>query len=141
MLPRWMPSPLAADADGNTVVLLALTLILMALLLVAALASLRIVRPWLQSVTAGCPTTAVHILGMKLRGVDADQVIRCGIMSTQAECPVAWDELERAALEGVDLEKVTLAYVEARRGGKPISFEELAAAERSDRLREMLDEA
>ena len=133
------PTVIAALNDGGTPnVLLVTIVLLMVLLLLVALMAIAFFRPWLQALTSGCSVTVMQLLGMKMRRVDVQQVIRCAVLAKQAGYDVAWKDLESAYLQRVDLEKVTLAYVESRKNDKDWKFSDLVDAERRMRLEEML---
>lgn len=124
--------------DNVSFVLLVPLLFMLVLMLLVGIAAVKIFRPWIQAYTSGCPVSVLQILTMKMRRVDAQQVIRCAVLAKQAGCHVAWRDLESAFLQGVDLEKVTLAYVESRRSDKEWKSSDLVDAERRMRLADML---
>jgi uncharacterized protein YqfA (UPF0365 family) len=134
--PLSQPAPLLlADAMWVWVALAMLLFLFIAVLVVMT----SLFSPWFQAFMSGTPISVLNIVGMRMRKVDAKQVIRCGIMANQAGCPVPWPQLETAQLQGVDLEKVTLAHIEAHRQDRGYTFDQLVDAERRSRLSEMLE--
>lgn len=133
------PIVVVALNDGNIPNLLLVAIVfLLVLLLLVAFVSLTFFRLWLQALTSGCPITVMQLLGMRMRRVDVQQVIRCAVLAKQAGYDVAWRDLESAYLQRVDLEKVTLAYVESRKKDKDWRFSDLVDAERRMRMDELL---
>jgi uncharacterized protein YqfA (UPF0365 family) len=96
----------------------------------------RIGDLWLQALMSGTPVTALEILGMRLRRIDARGVVRVLIMARQGGVAVTCRQMESTCLQGVDLEKLTLAMIHAKKQGMEMTFEELVAADLEDRLAE-----
>jgi len=121
----------------------AIALVLAGLFVLAAIliwiVVLRIGNLWLQAVMSQTPVTALEILGMRFRRVDARVVVKALIMATQAGVEVTCRQMESAYLQGVDLEKLTLAMIHAKKQGMESTFDELVAADLENRLAEKLD--
>ena len=109
------------------------------LLLLVMFVFLRFFRIWIRATLAGAAVPLVRIILMQLRRSDINAIIDCRIQLVQAQVRVSLDDLERAALSGADLEKVTAAMIEADRRGLDFSFEQIVDADRSSRLKELLE--
>jgi uncharacterized protein YqfA (UPF0365 family) len=132
---QWI---LFAEIDNAALVYVVVMATFAILFVILAVIVFAMFGPWLQAFMAGCPISATKVLGMRLRRVDARQVVRCGIMAAQAGHPIPWAKLESAYLQGVDLEKVTLAYIQAMGAKKNWTFDDLVDGARQQRLEKML---
>lgn len=117
-------------------------LIVAAVMLLTALAVfalfLSFFRLWLQALLAGTPVPIIDILAMRLRKVDARQVVESLILARQSGVSLSSVDLQRAYLQGADLKKLTLAWIEAQRRELPYAFDELVAADQRGQLAERL---
>lgn len=100
---------------------------------------LGLLRLWLQGILAGVNVPVIQLIAMKLRKIDAAQVMKCLILARHSGVTLSSDELQRAYLRGVDLEKLTLAHIEANKQQLGASFEELVESELQNRLAEKLN--
>jgi uncharacterized protein YqfA (UPF0365 family) len=128
----------APTANLNMTLAIAALVFVLVLFLVLLAVLVPFFKLWFQAFLSGRPISVAQLLGMRLRKVDAKQVVRCGIMAAQSGHPIEWKELERSYLTGVDLEKITLAYIESCKTDKDFSLEELVDADRQSRLSQLL---
>lgn len=99
---------------------------------------LGLLRPWLQAILSGAPISILDLVGMRLRRMDVNAVVRALIMARQTGVELTSRQVQRASLQGVDLDKITLAYIESQRRKMGTTFEELVELDLQDRLAELL---
>lgn len=68
--------------------------ITLGLLLLFAILTLSIFRPWLQAMLAGGQLSAMHIVGMRLRGTPVEMIVHEHIAWVQAGVDVKVHEIE-----------------------------------------------
>ena len=109
------------------------------LILVAVMA--RYVNLWVQSIASGAGISLLHLIGMKLRSVNPDTIVRARVMAVQARLNVTREDLEAHYLAGGNVPRVMRALISATRADLPLDFRRAAAIDLAggDNLR--VDEA
>jgi uncharacterized protein YqfA (UPF0365 family) len=109
------------------------------ILLIFFVLTFTLLRPWLQGFLAGTPVSIMALIGMRLRRIDVQTVMRSLLLARHSSVQLSHHDLQRAYLRGVDLEKVTLAYIHASQRGLGETFEDLVNLELQGRLAEKLE--
>jgi uncharacterized protein YqfA (UPF0365 family) len=120
--------------DPTTLALLAAAGLALFVLLFVFVVTFSLLRPWMQGFLSGAPVSIIELIGMRLRRVDVQSVMRNLILARQSGVELTHVDLQRAFLRGVDLEKVTLAYIQAQKEGTGETFEDLVDARQRGRL-------
>jgi uncharacterized protein YqfA (UPF0365 family) len=109
------------------------------LILIAVMA--RYVNLWVQSIASGAGISLLHLIGMKLRSVNPDTIVRARVMAVQARLNVTREDLEAHYLAGGNVPRVMRALISATRADLPLDFRRAAAIDLAggDNLR--VDEA
>lgn len=107
--------------------------ILIAAALLLPLLTYRTVRLWARCVTTSAGIGFLHLIGMRLRRVDARVIVESRIAAVHAglHVPVAW--LEGHFLAGGDVRNVVRALIAADRAKVPLDFEAAAAVDLAGR--------
>ncbi|MBN2294367.1 MAG: flotillin-like FloA family protein [Pirellulales bacterium] len=125
-------------AAGDAGLIMAIIVVVVFPLLFLLLFASAFFAPWLQAYTSGTPVPLISIIGMRLRRIPVQTVLRYLIMAKQSGVDISSNEMERAYLQGVDLEKVTLAMIRSEQESKGLKFQELVEADLENRLAEKL---
>lgn len=88
---------------------------------------------WIQSVTTGAGIGLLDLIGMTLRRVKKETIVRARIMAVQSRVPVSTRELESLYLAGGNVPKVVRALISASRADIPIDFRKAAAIDLAGR--------
>jgi len=91
----------------------------------------------MQGFLSGAPVSIIELIGMRLRRIDVQAVMRNLIVARQSGVDLKHIDLQRAWLRGVDLDKVTLAYIQAQKEGTGETFDDLVDARQRGRLSRM----
>ncbi|MHC4758126.1 MAG: flotillin-like FloA family protein [Planctomycetota bacterium] len=81
-------------------------------------------RLWLQAYFAGTPISFAQLIGMKLRKVDARQIVICRITAVHAGLDITIQQMEVHYLTGGDVTKVVRALILAKRENIELSWED-----------------
>jgi uncharacterized protein YqfA (UPF0365 family) len=124
----------------NPIVVIAIALVFLIVLVLIAVIS-RYANLWLQSIASGAGISLIHLIGMKLRSVNPDTIVRARIMAVQARLQVTRDDLEAHYLAGGNVPRVMRALISATRADLPLDFRRACAIDLAggDNLR--VDEA
>lgn len=114
-------------------------LVVILLILFAVMA--RYINLWVQSIASGAGISLLHLIGMKLRSVNPDTIVRARVMAVQARLNVTREDLEAHYLAGGNVPRVMRALISATRADLPLDFRRAAAIDLAggDNLR--VDEA
>jgi uncharacterized protein YqfA (UPF0365 family) len=105
----------------NPLVLIALIFLVLIGLVIAAV-FVRYFNLWIQSKASGAGIGLIHLIGMKLRNVNPDTIVRARVMSVQAKLKVSREELEAHYLAGGNVPRVMRALISASRADIPMDF-------------------
>jgi uncharacterized protein YqfA (UPF0365 family) len=93
----------------------------------------RYFRLWIQSVTTGAGITLLELVGMTLRKVRVETIVRARIMGVQSNVKVSTRELESHYLAGGNVPKVVRALISASRADIPMDFRRASAIDLAGR--------
>lgn len=110
-----------------------LLVILGVLALVFAVFFLKFLNLWIQSLTTGAGIRLRDLIGMWLRRVNANEIVRAKIMAVQAGIPVETRWLEAHYLAGGRVLNVVRALIAANRADIPLSWKRAAAIDLAGR--------
>ena len=88
---------------------------------------------WISAVSAGVKVSIFSLVGMRLRRVKPDKIIRPLIMITKANIPVPLSQLESHYLAGGRVDAVVHALIAAHRANLELPFERAAAIDLAGR--------
>ncbi|MFO0947242.1 MAG: flotillin-like protein FloA [Planctomycetota bacterium] len=94
---------------------------------------LRYFRLWIQSVTTGAGIGLLDLVGMTLRKVKIETIVRARIMAVQSNVKITTRDLESHYLAGGNVPKVTRALISASRADIPMDFRRAAAIDLAGR--------
>jgi len=117
---------------NNPVAIAAVVIVLIAMLVVFAVGA-QLVGLYARALLSGAPVTMLDVLGMKLRRVDARQVINAWIQARREGIDVSRAELEAHVLVGGDLPHVMSALIAAKKLGTELPWKEAAAMDLAQR--------
>jgi uncharacterized protein YqfA (UPF0365 family) len=123
--------------DPRTIIVLAAAGLALVFLLFVFVVTFSLLRPWMQGFLSGAPVSIIELIGMRLRRIDVQAVMRNLIVARQSGVDLKHIDLQRAWLRGVDLDKVTLAYIQAQKEGTGETFDDLVDARQRGRLSRM----
>jgi uncharacterized protein YqfA (UPF0365 family) len=84
---------------------------------------------WISARSAGVPLEIGQLIGMRLRRVRPEKIVRPLIRITQANIPVLIQQLEMHYLAGGRVDIVVNAMIAANRAGLELPFERAAATD------------
>lgn len=82
----------------------------------------RYANLWIQSIFAGAGIGLLDFIGMDLRDVNANTILRAKIMAVQSQVKVTRDELEAHYLAGGNVPRVIRSLISASRADIPMDF-------------------
>ncbi len=88
---------------------------------------------WVSAMAAGVNVSIFSLIGMKLRRVRPDRIIRPLIKGTKAGLPISVNQLESHLLSGGRVDNVVDALIAAHRANLELSFERAAAIDLAGR--------
>jgi uncharacterized protein YqfA (UPF0365 family) len=94
---------------------------------------IRFFNLWIQCVLAGAGIGLLDLVGMQLRKVRAETIVRARIMAVQAGLTVPTRALETHYLAGGNVPKVMRALISAKGAGFPMEFRRAAAIDLAGR--------
>jgi uncharacterized protein YqfA (UPF0365 family) len=94
---------------------------------------MRYFRLWIQSKTTRAGITLIDLVGMTLRKVNPDLIVRARIMAVQSNVKISTRELESHYLAGGNVPKVVRALISASRADIPMDFRRAAAIDLAGR--------
>lgn len=114
--------------------------ILLIVLMVVAILALffififvRYFRLWIQSVTTGAGIGLLDLVGMTLRKVNVETIVRARIMAVQSNVKISTRDLESHYLAGGHVPKVVRALISASRADIPMDFKRASAIDLAGR--------
>lgn len=93
----------------------------------------RYFRLWIQSVMTGAGIGFIDLIGMTLRKVNINTIVRARIMAVQSNVRVETRDLESLYLAGGNVPKVVRALISASRADIPLDFRRAAAIDLAGR--------
>ena len=116
-------------------------LMVVVILIVIVAVTARYINLWVQAMASGAGINLLHLIGMKLRSVNPDTIVRARVMAVQARLAVTREDLEAHYLAGGNVPRVMRALISATRADLPLDFRRAAAIDLAggDNLR--VDEA
>jgi uncharacterized protein YqfA (UPF0365 family) len=116
-------------------------LMVVVILIIIVAVTARYINLWVQSIASGAGINLLHLIGMKLRSVNPDTIVRARVMAVQARLNVTREDLEAHYLAGGNVPRVMRALISATRADLPLDFRRAAAIDLAggDNLR--VDEA
>lgn len=93
----------------------------------------RYFRLWIQSVMTGAGIGFIDLIGMTLRKVNVNTIVRARIMAVQSNVRVETRDLESLYLAGGNVPKVVRALISASRADIPLDFRRAAAIDLAGR--------
>lgn len=94
---------------------------------------IRYFRLWIQSATTGAGIGLLDLVGMTLRKVNVETLVRARIMAVQSNIKVSTRDLESHYLAGGNVPKVTRALISASRADIEMDFRRAAAIDLAGR--------
>lgn len=122
-------------ANANPAVLVVLAVMTLVLLVVAFL-FVRLFSLWMRALLSGAAIPVTQLVAMKLRKVDAGEIVRLRILGVQNGVDIPTHQLERAYLAGADVERAVLAMARAKETGQNVAWDDVLRADRDERLDE-----
>lgn len=95
-------------------------------------------RLWGEAYLAGVQISMFDLMGMTMRKVDSELLVRCLIRLHQGGADVSLRQLESGYLQGVNIENVTTAALIAQHRNLKLSFQELIATDLEGQLAQAL---
>jgi len=108
-----------------------LVLVVVAVLMVFIFA--RYFRLWIQSFMTGAGIGIIDLIGMTLRKVNVNTIVRARIMAVQSNVKIETREIESLYLAGGNVPKVVRALISASRADIPLDFRHAAAIDLAGR--------
>lgn len=118
---------------GNYAVFGFLFTVVVVLICVAALFSFIPVGLWVSAMAAGCSVNIFSLVGMKLRKVRPERIIRPLIKGTKAGLDVTINQLETHLLSGGHVDNVVDALIATQRANLELTFERACAIDLAGR--------
>jgi uncharacterized protein YqfA (UPF0365 family) len=109
------------------------TVVVLIVMLVALGVVLNFVGLWTRALVSGAHVELMSLIGMRLRRVDAREVINARIQLCRADLRIDVPLLESHVLAGGDLRHVVNAVVAAKMGGKELPWDSAAAMDLAGR--------
>lgn len=116
----------------NSIVLIVLMVVLI-LALFFVFIFIRYFRLWIQSVTTGAGIGLLDLVGMTLRKVNVETIVRARIMGVQSNVKITTRDLESHYLAGGHVPKVVRALISASRADIPMDFKRASAIDLAGR--------
>ncbi len=110
-----------------------IVLVVLALIGVSIVASFVPVRLWIEATFSGVKIGIGSLIGMRLRKVSPQAIIRPLIAATKAGIGLLVNELEAHYLAGGDVHRVVRALISADKAGIELSFKKAAAIDLAGR--------
>ncbi len=123
------PSPLLADVEVGTILLVIGLLVVF----VALLVFLKFFKLWIQAYFAGAEISIFELVGMWLRKVNAAVIVRSKIAMVQAGLPIQTRDLEAHYLAGGNVTNTARALIAADRARINLDFPTAAAIDLAGR--------
>lgn len=126
--------PFAADGTDSTTIIWVVAGII--LLLVGGLALIvffSFIQLWVQSLLTGANISMFNLIGMKLRKVDYQMIVRQKIALVQAGVKVSTEDLEAHYLARGNVPKTATAVIAAHKAGMDMSWKTAAAIDLAGR--------
>ena len=125
---------------SNTLLWIALGIGVLFLMVLGAV-FMRFFNLWIQAKASGAGIGLLTLVGMRLRNVSPDTIVRARIMAVQAKLNVGREDLEAHYLAGGNIPRVLRALISASRADIPMDFRRACAIDLAggDNLR--VDEA
>jgi len=116
-------------------------LMVVVILIVIFAVTARYINLWVQAMASAAGINLLHLIGMKLRSVNPDTIVRARVMAVQARLAVTREDLEAHYLAGGNVPRGMRALISASRADLPLDFRRAAAIDLAggDNLR--VDEA
>jgi uncharacterized protein YqfA (UPF0365 family) len=93
----------------------------------------RYFRLWIQSVMTGAGIGFIDLIGMTLRKVNVNTIVRARIMAVQSNVKIETRDLESHYLAGGNVPKVVRAIISASRADIPLDFRRASAIDLAGR--------
>jgi uncharacterized protein YqfA (UPF0365 family) len=116
---------------GGAWLFVGFVLVLLALALLAIF--IRYGNMWINAKASRADIGLIHLIGMSLRRVNADTIVRAKIMCVQSKVPVTREDLESHFLAGGNVPRVVRAMISASRAGLNLDFRRSAAIDLAGR--------
>lgn len=94
---------------------------------IVALLLFNFVGTWVRSVSSGAHVSLPNLVGMRIRGVPASQIVTARITAVKAGLPIPTDPLEAHYLAGGNVNQVILALIAADKARIPLDFDQARA--------------
>jgi uncharacterized protein YqfA (UPF0365 family) len=103
--------------------LLVIALVILGIIvLVVGVVFIRYFNLWIQAAASNAGIGLLHLIGMKLRNVNPETIVRARIMAVQAKLRVGREDLEAHYLAGGNVPRVMRALISASRADIPMDF-------------------
>ena len=119
------------EIDGSQLLIVAMILLIVGLFVVFFFA--KYFRLWIQCRTTRSGIGLLDLIGMSLRKVRVETIVRARIMAVQSKIPIDRRELESLYLAGGNVPKVVRAIISASRADIPLDFRRAAAIDLAGR--------
>jgi uncharacterized protein YqfA (UPF0365 family) len=110
-----------------------IAVIVVIILVVALFFSFVPVGLWISAVSAGVKVSIFSLIGMRLRRIRPEHIVRPLIKVTKANIPIPINQLEAHLLSGGHVDNVVNAIIAAHRANLELTFEKAAAIDLAGR--------
>jgi uncharacterized protein YqfA (UPF0365 family) len=110
-----------------------IAVVVVIILVVALFFSFVPVGLWISAVSAGVKVSIFSLIGMRLRRIRPEHIVRPLIKVTKANIPIPINQLEAHLLSGGHVDNVVNAIIAAHRANLELSFEKAAAIDLAGR--------